>query len=453
MERKLIKGIFILIFVTGIWFTFLVPAFQKPDEEGHFKKALAISKGYFYCNKPVGNTLKIEKKFANLFENKYLKSLPNHPEKKFPFVLYNKEVFADKNDQVKIDFIIDDVCRLPVISYIPQAIGLTVSSFLNLNEFISFFLGRFFMFLLGFVWFLFLFKNIKPIFQKSLLFTFSLPMTIHQVSSYTHDAINILLALTFFTLLVNSFYKEKITSLDLFKLFLTLVLFFLSKYGGYEFFILFLLLIPYKKIEKNKAKYMIKIGIVIFFVLASVYLNYHRETLLSARPQIQYLSQSQQSLPATALYALLNTTPLRAIFYTQGLIGIFGYLDYSFPHFVYFLYIFLILYLIYTTSLGNHIKFPAWKIILLLLTLVAGYSYIVVLFYFLWTPLGSSIANGIQGRYFIVYVPFILLLLASLKNIFVKKVVKKDFYYLFHFLIILCTTILTFYIIWKRYYI
>ncbi|MEK7522962.1 MAG: hypothetical protein AAB569_05240, partial [Patescibacteria group bacterium] len=59
--RKLI--LYFLIPVQLLIFTFLVPPFQKPDEQAHFEQSLLISKGYLSCTKKSNNMVPIEKKY------------------------------------------------------------------------------------------------------------------------------------------------------------------------------------------------------------------------------------------------------------------------------------------------------------------------------------------------------------------------------------------------------
>ena len=51
------KIIIFYIVLVGIIITLAVPPFQKPDEIVHFRKAMAVSQGYFFCN---SSNLKIQ---------------------------------------------------------------------------------------------------------------------------------------------------------------------------------------------------------------------------------------------------------------------------------------------------------------------------------------------------------------------------------------------------------
>ncbi|MDO9027430.1 MAG: hypothetical protein Q7U68_01005, partial [Candidatus Roizmanbacteria bacterium] len=64
--------IYFLIPLQLFIFTFLVPPFQKPDEQPHFEKSLLISKGYLFCKKKSSNTVKIEKKYIDFIKTPYL---------------------------------------------------------------------------------------------------------------------------------------------------------------------------------------------------------------------------------------------------------------------------------------------------------------------------------------------------------------------------------------------
>jgi len=253
MDSKIIiKAIFyVLIPIQLLLFTFLPPPFQKPDEQPHFEKSLLISKGYLFCQKKSNNTIILEKKYIDFIKSPYLDLLTHGKNTKLPLNVFLKDLFSNNQSGKKIDFNIDHLCSFPIISYLPQTFALLIISIFKLSPILSLYFGRLMMGILGYFWFLYLYKKIADDYRLILLFTFALPMTLHQISSFSYDSLNIMLALTFFVLIINYCLRKKITSFQYFKLFFVLFLFLWSKKIGYETFFLFLFLLPFQIIKFN----------------------------------------------------------------------------------------------------------------------------------------------------------------------------------------------------------
>src|SRR3989344_1491744 len=246
-KRTAIKLIlFLLIPIQLLIFTFLVPPFQKPDEQPHFEKSLLISKGYLFCQKKSNNTVRLEKKYIDFIKSPYLDLLTHGGSSKLPLPIFLKDLFSNNQSNKKIDFNIDHLCSFPIISYLPQALALLTTSIFKLNPIVSLYFGRLSMSILGYFWFLYLYRKIADDYKLMLLFTFALPMTLHQISSFSYDVIHIMLALTFFVLIMNYRLIKKVNYWQYFKLFFILFIFLASKKIGYETFFLFLFLIPFE---------------------------------------------------------------------------------------------------------------------------------------------------------------------------------------------------------------
>ena len=202
--------LFFLIPLQLFLFTFLVPPFQKPDEQPHFEKSLLISKSYLFCQKKSNNTVKLEKKYVDFIKNPYLDLMTHGKNTKLPLPVFFKDLFSNNQSSKKIDFNIDHLCSFPIISYLPQAFALLITSTFNLNPILSLYFGRLVMSILSYFWFLYLYRKIADDYKLILLFTFSLPMTLHQISSFSYDVIHIMLALTFFGLIINYRIKKRV---------------------------------------------------------------------------------------------------------------------------------------------------------------------------------------------------------------------------------------------------
>ena len=444
MNKEIISKLilFFLIPVQLLIFTFLVPPFQKPDEQAHFEKALIISKGYFFCQKKSNNTVPLEKKYLDFIKNPYLDLLTHGGSSKLPLAVFLKDLFSNNQLGKKIDFNIDHLCSFPVISYLPQAFALLITSIFGLNPILSLYFGRLVMSVLSYFWFLYLYRKIIDDYRLILLFTFALPMTLHQISSFSYDVLHIMLALTFFVLIMNYRLIKKVNHLQYFKLFFVLFLFLWSKKIGYETFFLFLFLIPFE-IKPMLISSLIFIPFYFLSKLSGSYdLQYSlNDQIINPLSQLSFLLSN----PIDIIKVIVVTTVHRLSFYLQSLIGIFGWLEYGLDPLSYLLYGLFFVYLIITVNFQKKLKFNNRKNILLFVFLIVSYIYIILLAYVFNTVPGTLTAHGVQGRYFIPFLPFVIFFIIQIKN---SPIFQKILYWL----IIMFLISSAFYSIFNRYY-
>jgi len=340
--------LFFLIPVQLLIFTFLVPPFQKPDEQSHFEKALIISRGYLFCKKKSNNIIKLEKKYIDFIKNPYLDLLTHGGSSKLPLPIFLRSLSSNNQLSKKIDFNIDHLCSFPIISYLPQAFTLIITSLFKLNPILSLYFGRLAISILGYFWFLYLYRKIADNYKLILLFTFALPMTLHQISSFSYDVLHIMLALTFFVLIMNYRLKKKINCWQYFKLFFVLFLFLSSKKIGYETFFLFVFLIPFE----IKPMIISSLIFIPFYFLSKFSGSYDLQSSLTNQVinpthQLSFLLLN----PINIIKVVIITTIQRLSFYLQSLIGIFGWLEYGLDPLSYLLYGLFFVYLLLNINL------------------------------------------------------------------------------------------------------
>ncbi len=444
MNKKIIIKLilFLLIPIQLLIFTFLVPPFQKPDEQPHFEKSLLISQGYLFCQKKSNNTVKLEKKYIDFIKTPYLDLLTRGKSIKLSSNVFLKDLFLNNQSNKKIDFNIDHLCSFPIISYLPQAIILRILSIININPIPSIYFVRLTMSILGYFWFLYLYRRIADNYKLILLFTFALPMALHQISSFSYDVINIMLALTFFVLIMNYRLKKKVDFWQYFKLFFVLFLFLWSKKIGYETFFLFLFLIPFE----IRPMMISSLMFIPFYILSKFTGAYDLQYLLISQTinppqQIGFLFTN----PINFISVVIVTTIHRLSFYLQSLIGIFGWLEYGLDPLSYFLYGLFFIYVLMNINLTKKQMLAKNKTVLLFTTLIISYIFIVLLAFVFNTVPGTLVAHGVQGRYFIPFLPFIILFIIQIKD---NPILQKILY----FLIIIFLISATFYSVINRYY-
>ncbi|MFA6016675.1 MAG: DUF2142 domain-containing protein [Patescibacteria group bacterium] len=437
--------LYLLIPLQLLIFTFLVPPFQKPDEQPHFEKSLLVSKGYLFCQKKSNNTVKLGKKYVDFIKTPYLDLMTHGKNTKLPMPVFMKDLFSNNQSSVLVNFNVDHLCSFPIISYLPQAFTLVVTSLFKINPILSLYLGRLVMSILGYFWFLYLYKKITDDYKLILLFTFALPMTLHQVSSFSYDALHIMFALTFFTLLMSRDVINHVST-KYFKLFFVLFLFLATKKIGYETFFLFLFLIPFE----IKPMIISSLIFIPFYFISKLTGSFDIQNsltnqVISPIHQLNFLFSN----PLNIFNVLITTTIQRFTFYLQSLIGIFGWLEYGLDPLSYFLYGLFFVYVLINVETRHALSLHKNKTILLSIILFISYMFIVLLAFVFNTSSGTLIAHGVQGRYFIPFLPFIIFLIVQFKRKFKQKLAVNN---IFYYMAILYLVLATFYAVFNRYY-
>lgn len=408
------------VFVSGIVLSLLIPPFQKPDEYTHFNRTSSLSVGVSKCSTPSGNVAMVPQNYLDLQEEMHKYGLEHHDFAKFPYKIYAQSPFAPRSSFTLAPINIDATCALPYLSYLPQAFMLRLTAVMGLNPYVSFFAGRLGMFLLSFIWLSYIIK--KSNHKRIILFTAMLPIVLHQLGSYGYDVIHIMLGLSIFAYLLHLREQKSFTTLDLGKLIILIIALMLVK-PGYEIFILLpLLFLPWKKMDKSWT--VPSIGLLAFGSLVmvthiySTFFNVSRVTTSLSIPytfpalQLEYLITH----PLYGIDVLMGTTTRTVEEYAKQMIGKFGWLDYWLSPFIYPLYFAIFGYLVGRIKLAKEQILSVERTILLALWIFAQYALVMLSVYLVWTTTGSAFVEGIQGRYFIILVPFIIYLAVNIIN-------------------------------------
>jgi len=444
MFKKIYWLYFILL---GLFFIFVIPPFQKPDEYAHFNKSLLISYGHFDCN---SKNFSYQKKYDLLRDNTHLNNIPFNSGGIMPVSLYKRSLFATPEEKQVIQGDAAN-CQMPTVSYLPQALSLLIVRPFGFNHFVDFFVGRLAMFIVSLCFLVFLFKKIKePLILYPLLFMLALPMSIYQLTSYSYDAVHLLLVSIFFILIMQL--KLNLIAGKKYWFFLLGVgcLLFLSRKGIEPLIILMpLLLISDGKKIRWKVL-LIPLFFTVFFLVTN-------SSLLSFNTAKQALdihtdSQAQRQIilkyPGYFLTVLTNTINEFQDFYIKSLIGKLGWLDYELPAWSYFFFAMVFGWLLYSLlpidkKIGKKINY--YDLVLMATVLVVNYLYLMILEYLSWTPVGNRVVLGIQGRYFLYLLPVLIWFL----TFGCYKIISR---YLFLILILAAVLIAIFRVTINRYY-
>lgn len=406
--------------VLGLFFTFVVPPFQKPDEGTHFNKALLISYGSLNCKQ---ETFSYQQKYDLLRKDKHLKNIPFNDGGIMPVSLYKRSLLAISDEKQLVEGRTEG-CQMPIVGYLPQALSLLIIRPLGFNHFVDFFSGRLAIFLVTIGFVIWLFKKVKePIILYPLLLMLALPMSLYQLTSYSYDAVQLLLMAVYFVLIM----KLKLGVIKDNKAWWLMMgiacLMLLSRKGTEPLIILMPLLLFNKDKKKQWFVWLIPLFLTVFFLITNL-------SLLGFESAKQVLdihtdSQAQKQLmlerPDYFLTVLANTIHESQDFYIKSLVGKLGWLEYELPSWIYFFMALLFGWILfYLVSLGKKLasRFGYFDWLILLSILGSNYLYLMILEYLSWSPVGSHVVVGVQGRYFLYLLPVLIwfLVLSYLKT-------------------------------------
>lgn len=463
IKDKLTKiDYFFLSFIVLItlFFAFAIPPMQMPDEIVHYQKSVDLAFGNFFSNDKLDRKL-----ISDFFINwpKYIEAekITNQYNEKFYFSDIRKaeDYFTNK----KIYFPGID---LPTTGYLMSSLGIKIGSLFNTANGVTmgFYLAR----LLNVIFFFFtilIALYLIPKNYKNLLFSFLLfPMLLHQGAAINYDSfLNsiVILVFSYLIYLTKKYQSEKIEKKDFF-IFLGLLTILTIVKSGYYLFFLLIFIFPFWQAFKKKCSYFLFLFLSLIFVTG--FFLQTTKGLINDIPggiinlgngRNEYVSSTDQKTligknPLMLKAVIIDTTFKKDIEYFKSLIGVFGSLDVPLPFFVDFIFILVILLLIaQQIKLTKNDSLLSWKQMwLIFLISFCTMGAIFLSFYLFWTPVGASLIEGVQGRYFLPLLPFVFLFFIEL----VKKMGLKKFVNYFMIGSLLTTALFSVYVVYKHYW-
>lgn len=417
----------------GFLLAFLIPPFNSPDENSHFKKAYLVSTGHPYSiveNGVSGNYLpdnitllaNINTEFMGNYGSKY--SYQN-------FIMNNHTLEVSNN----LAFDAYSTSTINPIAYVVPASGIVLAKVfskilgikLTITEML--YTARISSLI---VYSLIIYAAIKqiPKFKKSILALALMPMTIALLSCITYDSLLIAITILLFSIIVRlRLTNDKITKKDIISILIIAFIYLNIKYI-YSLNLLFLIFIPKNKIIGNKLFSVKKvIPIVCCFIIIYIASNFKIWEVQKQLSPIENTSLQVQFIlnnPFEFIKIFFSTLINNRFFYISTFIGVFGLIDTYFPQALYIYYI-IFLTLIFICD-SNQLKLkPMTRVMLLIIPLaIIGLSFVAM--YVNWTSIldgygvGAKSISGVQGRYFI---PAIFSLILVFANSFKSKEFKK----------------------------
>ena len=308
------------------------------------------------------------------------------------------------------------------LAYVPQAIGITLARLLGMNSLGLAYLGRFFN-LLFYVGLTCLAMRRLP-FGKEVLFGVALlPMTLHLTGSMSYDAMILGLAFYFTAVCLDLAYEqEKVQVRDIVVLAAVVAVMGPCKMV-YAVLMALCFLIPVRKFGGWRNYILSAAAVLAAFVIAMVLVNSQTiavytsesETYVIWAEEAGYSLGQLLSSPKLLFQMFYHTVLWQAEYYHLTMIGAYlGNVDVvlDVPYVLVILFSLGLLGLSFRKP-GETLKISKGQRCFIWLICLGCAGAVMFSMLLAWTPVSSKVITGVQGRYFL---PFLPVLLMSLKN-------------------------------------
>ncbi len=260
-----------------------------------------------------------------------------------------------------------------------------------------------------------------PFARLGMLLLACMPMTLTQLASNSYDAtlIGIAFLLLAYVLHLKFKWSPQVRKAELLKLAVLFMILACCK-PVYNVMVFLYLLLAVSKIGSLK-KYIILFFSFIALMVALPYSFTAFRAVFAGNiphipvPWLDPVPQLHFILGNVAGYGkiLFNTCFIvKRNFYFQSFIGVLGWLDNPLPSSL--IKSFLCILLVNALLAGNRkFRLSLRDKMILLGTFIAGLLAVETAIYLTWTPVGGSIVEGVQGRYFIPLAPMLLLVFSN----------------------------------------
>ena len=419
-NKKKVEKIFIsfLIPVSLLYVFFMVPTYV-PDENAHVWKSYEISTGKLITPIQEDGT-------ANSDIPVFLSHYHVNNVNKYSKLEEAKRIETDYNDLTVVD---NPARSYPTILYAFSSIGFLIARILHLNGMFGIYLARLFnttiFLILGYY-------SIKliPFGKKVLGVILFLPMMLQQGVSVSADSfINSITMFYIAYVLKKAIDDEKINIKQMILITIMSIIISISKITYVPIIGICFLFITKKNMSKKAKSIFIPIVIISSIVAALGYYVFMQQYPSSQATKIYLetnnVNQAEQIKniihnPKIVVKVLINS--ILGNEYIEQMIGIsLGWLDIGINSM--YITLFLILLVLSPFLDKNEKQLEKWQKIWIWLISIAAYCLVFIALYIGWSPVGSLVVLGVQGRYLLPILPLVLLAFCQKEsNIKIKNI-------------------------------
>lgn len=427
----------------GIIYSILIPQYVVPDEPAHFLKTYAAS------SRLLGEKDIDEEERIILRKEDYSFIIHEKTPRRESYKNYIKGIIGKSDTNEKTIISVGKEIDAPDIVYAPQIMGITIARILHLNGEQLFLLGRLFA-LFFYVMCGYLAIKIMP-FAKEMIFVVGLlPMSMQQAVSFSYDStINSVsfLLIAYFIYLI--YEKEKIEKKDV--IIVTILTCIVSPVKIVYIVIIGLgILIPKEKFKTNVEKW-ISAGIIGVFGIVSIVITrlaMMNKIVTSNGNLLPWIEEEAYGLNGVLANPMETARIFFRTFEREGsrlldtMIGSqMGWLEIKIPSII--ITGFIILLLISVFKRENEESISVGSKLWIAILGSSGILAVCLSMLLTWTRKSAVRIEGVQGRYFLPYLPM-LLMTARNQYIVIRKSITSQVIFVTVFLQI--STILTIFI-------
>lgn len=440
---------FFLMMVFGIAMLLITPPFQTPDEPAHFYRSWQIATLQPIELLPGANAGAYLPRNLNRFVKHATGNLPFNPDEKVPRNhLSHLKKYRTGAANVSFYPFANTVSNHPLV-YLPQTAGIRLGCLLSDRLLIPFYLGRFFN-LIAWAFCVLAAVRIFPSAKYLFLCIALMPMSLFQASSLSADAMVNASILFFFALILRISFRPDPVDGKVFWWVLVAAVPVLIGKSGYFPLVLLILLIPARQFGSIRRQIYFTLSWMACFGLVLVF---RIRQLLDIEILRQGVSRNEQVrfiLADPARYAgiLAHTCRVQAEILCRSFIGVLGWMDVHPDNAMVIAYFLFILFVSLTGWIADRKPSVLQKTIALLLC----FGNLILLMTFLytnWTPVGSNILIGFQGRYMIPLAPVFFLIFTGNP---ISAITHRKFYPVCFYSFIGGTLIYYLYLLIERYH-
>lgn len=425
------KKFLYLAMIFGILFVMLLPPFQGPDEDSHFKKAFVLASGNIFPDVKDGKTGYYLPEDMINYISEQLEMNGKLDEK----VSYSEIIIAERTDGSyggqKFEHF-STVSSNPLAHMVPAVgiiVGKIVGKIAGMNPSCVFLLyfARIAN-LIGYIILATVAIKITPILKRTFCMLGLMPMALFLAGAVSYDMLLNGMALVFAAMCFRLLYTKDQTMDVKYAVGFGIILFYFyvlkMVYLPVFAFLIAILIRHILKNEKQKViknlAIMIAVGIGLLFITSILPDLFTSQTGSSAGGGVSASQQQLQyiiSHPIEYLHTFFNTLSLSRNFYISSTVGMFGLLDT--PIFTVFTYLYLFSLIVSGVSeiSINNVLVKWYDRIIIILAAGASFFGIYLAMYINWTPLiygvGAPIIEGVQGRYFLPILPTFFLVFGN----------------------------------------
>ncbi|PRR83045.1 DUF2142 domain-containing protein [Clostridium vincentii] len=398
--KKVHNSIFAIILLTGMFTVAFNPVLDTPDDHAHIARADLTSQGILFVTGDISK-YKVSNSVRDILLDNYSTLQTT--------TLFNSEVDSNQEYQAS-----NYANTNLFIGYIPQTLGILLGKLIGLNSFMILILGKLFNLIAYALMVRFAIK-IAPMFKVPLGLIAIMPMAIFIASSFNPDATTYGLGFLCIGYFLHLYKKENISIKEIaiystLSIVLGLVKLPYCILGGLIIFL------PKSKFINNKTYYksflfvllvaLVSLGWGGFAIINSAvspFNSFYEVNNIDIKGQIMYILNDPVHFVKIFSVALLDNIGV----YLQQL-NTFGWLSYGLNAGSMILYSIFMgsVVLLYPNKeiLGRKTKYG------IMIVAVGVYAVTCFILFLSWTPVESSIIEGVQGRYLVPLIGLLTLL-------------------------------------------